>query len=299
MQKEMTKPGPLLDSQGNLKDKGYARSLILDYQREDIKANKLRIKEWDYYLIYNEDYAVALTLDDNSYMSMQSVSVIDFKRQKEQTTSPIQPFSLGKINLPSSSKEGDVEYHSKQVDMIYKHIPNGRILECRMDNFYQDKTFKCYLKLIDEPQDSMVIATPFEKEKHFYYNQKIVGFKVEGYFSIDDFKYDFTSDKTRAILDWGRGVWTYKNVWYWGAGCGVVDGHEVGFNIGYGFGDTSAASENVIFYDGQLHKLEDITFNIPKNQNNEFLYTEPWTFTSSDQRFEMNFTPIIDRASCS
>lgn len=26
-----------------------------------------------------------------------------------------------------------------------------------------------------------------------------------------------------------------------------VDGHRFGFNIGYGFGDTSAASENVIF----------------------------------------------------
>lgn len=83
-----------------------------------------------------------------------------------------------------------------------------------------------------------------------------------------------------------------------GAGCGIVNNHEVGFNIGYGFGDTSTASENAIFYDGILHKLEDITFNIPKDENENYLYTKPWTITSSDQRFEMQFEPILNRASC-
>jgi hypothetical protein len=28
-----------------------------------------------------------------------------------------------------------------------------------------------------------------------------------------------------------------------------------GFNIGYGFGDTSAASENMIFFEGRGHKI--------------------------------------------
>ena len=70
-----------------------------------------------------------------------------------------------------------------------------------------------------------------------------------------------------------------------------IDGHAFGFNIGYGFGDTTAASENILFYDGKCHKLDDVKFNIPASG-----YTDPWNFTSSDGRFEMEFTPIIDRA---
>ena len=66
MQKEIVNGGPLLDLDGHLIEKGYAKSLIKDYQRSDIKANKLRIKEWDYYLVYNEEYAIALTFDDKS-----------------------------------------------------------------------------------------------------------------------------------------------------------------------------------------------------------------------------------------
>ena len=46
-----------------------------------------------------------------------------------------------------------------------------------------------------------------------------------------------------------------------------------------------------LFYDGKVHKLDDITFNIPEDS-----YMKPWTFTSSDGRFEMDFVPILDRA---
>ena len=79
--------------------------------------------------------------------------------------------------------------------------------------------------------------------------------------------------------------------WYWGSGNCDIDGHSFGFNIGYGFGDTAAATENVLFYDGVVHKLEDITFEIPPDD-----YLKPWKFTSSDGRFEMDFQPVLDRS---
>ncbi|MBQ1341475.1 MAG: DUF2804 domain-containing protein, partial [Erysipelotrichaceae bacterium] len=84
---------------------------------------------------------------------------------------------------------------------------------------------------------------------------------------------------------------TYDNTWFWGSGNADVNGHAFGFNIGYGFGNTKAASENVIFYDGKVHKLDDIVFHIPESG-----YTDPWKFTSSDGRFEMDFVPVLDRA---
>ncbi|MCB7430231.1 DUF2804 domain-containing protein, partial [Erysipelatoclostridium ramosum] len=86
--------------------------------------------------------------------------------------------------------------------------------------------------------------------------------------------------------DWGRGVWTYDNTWYWGNGNGLVEGKPFGFNVGYGFGDTTAASENLLLYDGVAHKLEDVTFHIPPDS-----YLKPWRITSSDARFEMSFQP--------
>ena len=72
--------------------------------------------------------------------------------------------------------------------------------------------------------------------------------------------------------------------------------HVFGFNIGYGFGDTSRASENMLFYDGKAHKLDQILFHIPKKDGKDD-FLSPWRFASSDGRFEMDFVPVMDRAS--
>ena len=293
MEHVLTK-GPLLDAQGQLTEAGYATSLIKEYRRSDIKASGFRIKEWDYYLIYNDRFGIALTLDDNSYMSMLSASILDFTTPSESTVRP-----MGKTNLPSTSESGVSRLKIGKSEFTFTVGQGKRRLTCYLDKFKDGKPFEADILLYDEPQDSMVIATPFaEDKKAFYYNQKIVGMRAKGTVKIGAEEYVFDPAESFGLLDWGRGVWTRDNTWYWGAGHGMVDGHVVGFNIGYGFGDTSAASENMIFVDGIAHKFDKITFNIPQTSDGKDDFMKPWTFTSSDGRFEMDFEPIMDRASC-
>ena len=296
MQNLITKEDKLLDENGNLSQAGYATSLILKYDRKDIKANSLRIKEWDYYLIYNKDYAIALTIDDNSYMGMVSASFINLKEKWEKTVSPMYWFPKGNLNLPPSSKEGDSIKEGKGYSFKFKVEKDKRILDCRLDNFLNKSPLIIHFELTDEPKDSMVIATPFNKPKHFYYNQKIVGFKANGYVTVNNETINFNDD-TFALLDWGRGVWTYKNTWYWGAGCNMVGNDLVSFNFGYGFGDTTKASENMIFINGAAIKLDKVTFNIPTNKKGKDDYLSPWTIVSNDGSLQLEFNPIIDRKS--
>ena len=54
----------------------------------------------------------------------------------------------------------------------------------------------------------------------------------------------------------------------------------------------------MIFVDGIAHKFDKIKFNIPQTPDGKDDFLKPWTFTSSDGRFEMNFEPILDRAAC-
>lgn len=76
---------------------------------------------------------------------------------------------------------------------------------------------------------------------------------------------------------------------------GLNGGEVFGFNLGYGFGDTSAATENMLFYQGKAHKLDEVRFRIPGEEEGKADYLKPWTFTSSDGRLELAFTPILDR----
>lgn len=288
--------GPLLDQTGALAEAGYATSLVKQYDRKAIRGGALRIKEWDYYLIHNGRYGVALTIADNAYMGMLSASFLDFEAGTEKTVSPMFWFPLGSTHFPASSESGDIVKSVKGASGSFTLENGARRLRLHIDKFDGDKAFDCDIRLTDIPRDSMVIATPFaEKKTAFYYNQKIIAMRASGSFTIGSVTRTFDPADSFGMLDWGRGVWTYHNTWYWGAGQGVVDGHVVGFNLGYGFGDVSAASENMLFVDGVCHKLDRVTFHIPE-ENGRDAFLSPWAFSSSDGRFETSFTPILDRA---
>lgn len=288
----MTKTQALLKEDGSLREPGWARKQVWQYDRSQIRAPKFRIKEWDYYLVLNEKFAGAFTISDDGYIGLQSVSLLNFEEGWEHTETILNLLPMGRMNLPSSSSQGDTIYQDHRLAMKFSIEEGKRKIRCRFDNFYQGKPFSCDIVLEQPPMDTMVIATPWkEKKTAFYYNQKINCMPASGSMIFDGKTYSFSRNTDFGTLDWGRGVWTYDNRWYWGSGNTVVDGKPFGFNIGYGFGNTSAASENILFYDGKAHKLDDVTFHIPKDD-----YMKPWKFTSSDGRFEMDFIPVLDRA---
>ena len=290
----MLSKGPLLDEKGNLSEAGYAFSLVKEYERQKIKARKSRIKEWDYYFINDNEYGVALTIDDNSYMGMASVSVLDFKNKVEFTKSYIKWFTNGKVGFPSSSENGDVSIKDKNYSMFFKNENGKRHLVCSLKNLTKGKDFECDIYLEPTNKGSMVIATPFKKKKHFYYNQKINLLKANGFFRFGELVHKM-DEKSLGVLDWGRGVWTYKNTWYWSSLNAHYEGHNIGFNLGYGFGDTSNASENMFFFDDEAYKLEDVVFNIPKNKKGKLSFMDDWKFNSKNEDIDLSFHPIIDR----
>ena len=298
MQYEITEAIPLLDEQGNLTRPGYAKYLLPVYDRSNVKGGFARLKEWDYYYAGNDRFGVALTIADNSYMGLDSISFLSFKGTPwEITKSPMRIFPMGKTNLPLTSAAGVTAISGKGYAMEFRVENGARTLTAHMEKFLDGKPIDIEIALDREPEESMVICTPFDKPGHFYYNQKINCMRASGTVKLGDSIYTLEPENSFGVLDWGRGVWTYHNTWYWGSASGLVDGVDFGFNIGYGFGDTSAASENMLFYDGKAHKLEEVTFQIPMQDGKED-YLKPWKFTSSDGRFEIDFVPIINRASC-
>ena len=291
---KLLSPGPLLDEKGNLIEPGYSTTLIKEYRRDMIHGLRWRIKEWDYYYIGNQEYGLCLTISDVSFLSLISVTFLDYKNNSQPAKTYLKPFTFGKTKLPSSSKEGDVSFKNKHIDISFIHKDNKRILDVSIDDFVNQEPLKAHVELIETQKDTIVVSTPFKKKKHFYYNQKINLMKSTGQVSIGNKIYDLSKD-TYALLDWGRGVWTYKNTWYWSSLNSIYKGHLIGFNLGYGFGDTSTHSENIFYYDNKSYKLEDVSFNIPLDNKGKDDYMSPWTFTSISGDINLTFKPILNR----
>lgn len=284
--------GDLLDKSGCLVQSGYAFSQVKDYCRAAVKS-KLRIKEWDYYCVTDGEYAVALTVADNSYMSLASVSVVDFKHIKYITKSKIGLLSLGRLGMPSSCNAGNVRYEKGGVKLAFDIDDAGRrTLRAEYKKFDKNKAFKCEFRLEPATGDNITVAIPFGKKRRFYYNTKVNCLKCSGWFSVGDEVREITD--AYAGLDWGRGAWPYKNTWYWSSlSCETDDGKTLGLNMGYGFGKPTA-SENVVFYAGKANKLDEVTFDIPYTQG-RIDYLKPWKMTDNNNRLQLMFYPMIDR----
>ncbi|RVW10125.1 DUF2804 domain-containing protein [Prescottella agglutinans] len=297
-------PGELLDARGRLAEAGWATAEVRRYDRAAIAAPSWRVKEWDYYCVLTPDRGLALTVADNGYMGLLGVSWLDFGARREVTENVMLPFPMGRMGLPSSADRGDVVVDHKQMRIAFRHVAGGRVLTVDHPGFDGGRGLRGELHLTQpatapsgrcagSAPDRMVIATPFPKApKAFYYNQKINCLPAGGEITVGTDTFVFEPESAFGVFDWGRGVWTYDNVWYWGSASGVVGGRPFGFNIGYGFGDTAAASENMVFVDGVAHKLDRVTFQLPEGTYDG----APWKFGSNDGRFEMVFEPIIDRA---
>ena len=291
---EVTNVQFLLDDNGELREPGWSRSLVQKYRRAMIKAPKIRIKEWDYYLVVNDGFAAAFTISDDGYIGLQSVSLLVLGDQPwEHTETVLNAFPMGSMKLPEDSSYGTTQYSDKRLQMKFEAKYGARCIKCDFDNFMDGKPLKADIRLEQPPIDSMVIDTPWPEKHAFYYNQKINCMRASGYVEFDGKRYNFDPSTDFGTLDWGRGVWTYDNTWFWGSGNADIDGNSFGWNIGYGFGNTGAASENILFWNGTAHKLDDVVFNIPESG-----YMDKWTFTSSDGRFETEFEPVLDRAAC-
>ena len=136
---------PLLDDQGNLAEPGWSRSLIQQYDRSQIKAPKWRIKEWDYYLVLNKDFAGAFTISDDGYIGLQSVSLLRFDGKPwEHTETVLNMFPLGKLKLPSDSSAGVTAYADKRLQMKFSAENGKRRITCHFERFFEVKPFDSF-----------------------------------------------------------------------------------------------------------------------------------------------------------
>ncbi len=84
-------------------------------------------------------------------------------------------------------------------------------------------------------------------------------------------------------------MWTYSNTWYWGSGNGIITADPSALTLAMGLGIPTARRKTDILR-RQGAQAGNCGISIPPDS-----YLKPWTFTSSDNRFEMEFVPCRPR----
>ena len=260
MNTELTTTEKLLDKRGNLLRRGYARHFNFIYNKKQAKLPALKLKEWDFYQVhFDERYVLQLTVGHVSYAMQISTALIDLNTGKKREFGITRSCSRAFRNaMPTNPEVANVvSFNDKHLHVQLETTDKYRQL-CltATDNDGVVAEVALMFTNVSKAKEKMVIATPFAKKRCWYLNYKENCFVVNGRARIDDVAYDIKNGF--GLIDWGRGVWPYRHSWVWGNGGTIVNGKHFGFNIGWGFGDTEAATENIFFYDNKAYKLNHV-----------------------------------------
>jgi hypothetical protein len=296
MQHEITGPGPLLDASGRLARRGYSKRPVLTYNPENIRVtgvrplDRLRLKEWDYYGTTTKEFFFAASVANVGYIGLAFAYLIDFEAKTQIERTVVTPLGLF-CRLPRTSESGDVDFRLGGIRFHFRREAERRVLSVRWPRFAKGKDLAADL-IAHQPRDldSMVIATPMDGGC-FYYNHKVNCLATEGEVRLGDRLRVVHTDRAATTLDWGRGVWPYRTFWNWGSASGYLpDGRPIGLNLGAGFGDLSAATENAVYVGGRMTKLAGVTFDYDAKR-----FMAPWRFASDDGRLALTLTPFFER----
>lgn len=275
------KPTRLLEN-GVIKTPGYSTHMNFIYDNRTIRT--LRLKEWDFYQINCGDFVVQIVIGNVSYAAQVSATVLNLKTGQRKSLSKL-TFNTRKIKkaMPSNPEKPCVlQWFDPEIKAQFE-VANGyrRLTLSQWDKTRVRAEIDVTLTNAAFSKEKMVIATPMEKG--WYLNYKENCFVANGYCRIEDVEVNVVNGF--GLLDWGRGIWPYKHSWVWGNGSTVVDGKFFGFNIGWGFGDTSAATENMFFYDNKAYKLGEVR---------EIKVGDDFRYTDKEKKFVFKVKRLYD-----
>ncbi|MCX6032530.1 MAG: DUF2804 domain-containing protein [Chloroflexi bacterium] len=296
-QHEILTPSPLLDARGRLTQAGWSRAPLLDCNLEQAAfyphslrfLQRLRIKRWDYYGVTTPDRFFSATLADLGYAGQAFIYTVDFATgEYHEETLTIPPG--GGIVLPRNSTAGESRYANGKVRLAFHVTPEERQLAVEWPNFGGQSLTAAITFRVAPEHESTVVVIPIRSNR-FYYNRKINCMPATGWLQIGGQRTEIQPETCLGNLDWGRGVWEYRSFWVWASASGFLpDGRTVGLNLGFGFGDTSAATENTLILDGRVHKLGQVDFTYDARD-----FKRPWHMTSPDGRLDLEFVPFVER----
>ncbi len=296
IQREYAEPTPLLDESGRLLAAGWARRNVFVYDRARVRRT-LRRKEWDFYQISDGRYMVQLSFANISLGGYASAVLVDLLQGKT-LCSVMAPF-LGGKNKYVLPPKGDVpnRVHMEVGKSVFETVTEAR---CRTLHFALNDVICDFEMDILPEMENITTVLPFDGfPDRYFMTTKQNCLPCGGTFRYGGGEIELKKDSAFCVLDWGRVCTPYSLVWYWGNGSTWLtdaDGsrHLFGFEITWGIGDESQATETCLFYDGVAQKFGPVDVKtFPKPDK----YMEPWEFVSQDGRFALTMQPFYDHHS--
>lgn len=288
IEKEILEPVNLCMANGELNTDsiGWSRKTLFNC---NLSGRWARKKKWNYWCTTSDECLFSVTISNLDYAGMVFIYFLDFKTKQFIEKTVITPFGKG-CDMPDNVDE-TVVFKNKSMEIRLLNQKDGTHIIASCKDF-DGNSMEADIKVVKpEGHETLNVVIPWNK-KSFQFTSKQEALPTSGSLRIGERQYSFQAEDTFSCLDFGRGKWPYSITWNWANASGIVNGRNLGLNLGAKWTDNTLMNENAIVFDGKLTKIsEDLIFEYDV-QN----YMGPWKIRSSvTDSVNLEFTPFYER----
>ena len=268
----------------------------MDYDLRNAMDSKLghlskqfKFNQFQFVGICSPELIVGIAIVDLKFASNCFVYVYEPNTNSFEEFSFIQPFAIKThIGLQPNNSEASFQKGVNKVSISATAIPRLRTVSVSLKS-----GFKVEAGIEESTNFNPLAVCTRAGYTGWVYTQKSTARVCKGSVSwgeAGDKKYDLESIGALASVDWGAGYMRRETSWNWGSlSCKLPDGRRLGFNLAAGVNETGF-TENGLWLDGQLHKVDMIDF-----QFNRYDTNQAWILHSNDGIINLRFEPAGQR----
>lgn len=288
MQTEIKTESNIYTADGQIQNFGWSRKPVWSFDKTMCK-NRLLLHERDSYLIANDKVSIYLSVEENGISASATAIITDHVNSTLEYCTRKKYMSFGSLDMPYSSKNGDVTFTDTRVGMNFSNTALRRYIRCEFVNFSKDKNLYINISLENTIDESLNTLIPIKgHKKDFYLKRFMPAMRASGVVRCGGAEYNLNAEDTFAFLDWQRYATHDKSYYHALYANTVIDGKQFALCLAGGIGSPEAGGENCYFLDGNLYKFASI-----KAEGSEDRPDKPWKFTAGSSAMEITFRPEI------
>lgn len=278
--RRIRKRGMLHSLAGGVRVSGWMTQPLLRYDRARIKSGRLHLKEWDRYLINDDEYALWLSVGNLGYIGLVSVQLFNLVHPSSKPFFATVPFPLHRMSLPQNSVAGSTRLVGRRLRVLCRAQDDQRRIMANFDEFIGGQTLAVDALLDRVPAESFAtIEEDPDDERAFQYRRTVPALRASGSIKVGRRVHGFSPTRSFGLYSWNRvllpGDWRRIDAcaqgWQDGAGGGASDSHVVALLFSAVVAsddaegsDDRVAQDNAVVVDGAVTHVGPVRFEIPK-----------------------------------
>ena len=223
-------------------------------RRCNLPARSLRAKRWNSWIVHDRRFLFAAGVADLGLVSRGHAVMIDLAAKVVVARAAT---SVGRRGCAlGETEDAPARFRSRRLTFSSTHEGDTTSVLVTCERFDEGERLSAAMRVAYPPgAEVFCFAAPLP-DRGFHYASKHLALPAAGHVRVGSREYAFEGPQALATLDYGRGVWPRRAAWTWASASGWCGDELVGINLGRGWTDGGAATENVVSVDGRLHHLD-------------------------------------------